>query len=95
MDLLDLEKRPKVSRDLSLNHTMIWGTDIVGKHIPRAEFPNSVPVVVNVNVNLERQPRVPTKMGRCMQVAVSLLSRLQGKFLVWELRFSKKWSGSI
>ena len=25
MDLLDLEKRPKFSRDLSLNHTMIWG----------------------------------------------------------------------
>ena len=25
IDLVDLEKRPKLSRDLSLNHTIIWG----------------------------------------------------------------------
>ena len=35
----------------------------------KAEFPNSVPVIVNVNVVnviLESQPRVPTKIGRSM-----------------------------
>ena len=33
----------------------------------KAEFLNSIPVIVNVNVkvNLDSQPHAPTKMGRC------------------------------
>ena len=49
------------------------------------EFPNSVPVIVNmnVNVNLERQPH--NNDNRLFQVAVSLRSRLLGRFFVQEL----------
>ena len=37
------------------------------KYVSKAKFLNSVPVIVNVNVNknLESNPRAPTKMGCC------------------------------
>ena len=36
-----------------------------------AEFPNSIPVIVNVNVdvNLESLSLAPTKMGQCRLIA--------------------------